>query len=297
MIKSFMGQFMEEIAEVEHDQILSACLSDIVRECRGLFEDFTEMGDPELAGIFKAILSDWIQIRKEFGEVVHLLMCGAEAVFSIRRNQPEFISTPANVNDPYQAWAFAVSRQILFFNRMTTLASYLDQSTGRQIILEFAEAALERAKAYKVQRRLAYHAIRESITSAVFPDIRRIETVSDFIFASYAVESWFNNRLVQADVGGDFVVKMKCASRSLLTLLESLKTGRELHRRLKGQLDKLENSISEMHGSESAQVETLIIDAVRIFDFYDGIFRSAQSEEMMQLAQKFSVISHERLQQ
>lgn len=287
---------MEEIAEVEHNEILSACFSDMIRECRILFNDFTEIGNPELAGIFKTILSDWIQTRNEFGVVVHLLMCGAEAVQAIQRHRPEFISTPVNIADPYKAWALTVSRQMLFFNRMTALASYLDETTGRQIVLEFAERGLEKAKSYRVQRRLAYHTLRESKTSAVFPDIRRVETVSDFIFAAYGVESWFKRRLKQTDASHDLIWNMESATDVSLLLLEKAKKGKELHRRLKGQLEKLDSSVIDMHGSETRQIETLLIEAVRIFDFYDGIFRNAQSEEMMQLAQKFTVISHERFQ-
>lgn len=288
---------MEEIAEVEHNEILSACLSDIVRECRVLFEDFTETGASELAGIFKTVLTDWIQTRSEFGAVVHLLMCGSEAVRAVRRNVLDAQHIPVRVTDPYTAWALAVSRQMLFFNRMTTLASYLDQSTGRQIVLEFAEQGLSKAKSYKVQRRLAYHALRESKTIAVFPDIRRIETESDFIFVSLAVENWFKRRLDQADTSNQFIKTMKCATSASLSLLENAKEGRSLHRRLKGQIDKLELADIEMPGSEILQTETLVIEAVRLFDFYDSIFRNAQSEGMMRLAQKFSIISYERVQQ
>lgn len=287
---------MEEIAEIEHNQILSASLSDVIRECRLLFEDFTETGNSELAGIFKTILEDWIKTRNEFGAVVHLLVCGAEAVLAVRRNEPDFIVTAASVTDPYTAWAWAVSRQMLFFNRMTTLASYLDESTGRQLVLEFAESGFELARAYREQRRLAYHALRESVSSAVFPDVRRVETVSDFIFASYAIEGWFNRRLGQTDLSNDFVHKMRSVTDTSLSLLESLKTGQTLHRRLKGQIERLENSYIEMHGTGTKQLETIIIEAVRVFDFYDLVFRNAQSEELMQLAQEFSSIAFERLQ-
>lgn len=208
---------------------------------------------------------------------------------------------PVTISDfpsQYAVWAFAVDNEMALFGDIIDLASRADGPGERAVLMKAAGDCLDRAARYRIERRIAYHALRVSEEIAQFPDIRRIDALEDFVYVALAIERYFCRLLECHDEVGGGIGAIMTATDKIIAGLEPMAQDTHPSRRLDRPLKRLEKIAGRPVGARPAGADNwarLAVEAGRIFDYYDQVFETAQDPQVMALSQRLSASAIERL--
>lgn len=292
-----MWQRSEPTPAPTDDFILSADLDRLARAhfYNGLRQRLELVGETVPASIFGSLARDSLamlpdNIRRAGREPDPA--SGAASDMGTERD-------PTNCRTAYDAWAIAVDVENRAADRLIELLSRAKDVRAKLLLLGRAREAFRRVASHRVQRRAAFHAERISEARVPFPDVRRIQSVSDLVLVALAIEKWLLRLLtirsdpIRANNNG---IRL---TRRTIERLEGLLDGRMSPRRLKKWLDRLDASLppnEEPTGPGRFWQLKMTAEAGRVFDYYDRVFVGAESEDILSEAQALSRDALKRLQ-
>ncbi len=269
--------------------VLSADLDRLARA--ELYDDLHRqhlvVGEALVAGIFASLAQDSFAMLPDTIREAGRAAMPAGALTTNAR----IMRAATTCRTAYDAWAIAVDVECAATDQLVGFLSGADDVRVKRLLLGRVRESAARTASYRMQRRAAFHAEKISEARIPFPDVRRIQIVSDLAFVAQAIERWMLRLLLQRNdhaEANDAVVEL---TRATIGRLEAFSGGHARPRRLTKWLDRLEASTGADDAHDSSlrlwQLK-LMAEAGRVFDYYDRIFAVAELEEILLEAQALS---------
>jgi rubrerythrin len=205
---------------------------------------------------------------------------------------------------PYKALAFAVHNEEIAFRFYTHVASDSDNEAVRKYAEILAREELGHAALLRAERRLAYHAERN--TSLVEPvlDPGAIHCEADLLAVAIHIDRYLADTMNMITTDSPLLLALTREVQQQISNNKNALASLALHsKELPGedissnlaQVESYHAHIEEKTNSPNSNLQRLSAYCDRCFAFYDAIVESAADESIMLAAQKLTSLALDRI--
>ena len=203
---------------------------------------------------------------------------------------------------PYKALAFAVNNEENAFRFYTHVAAEADNEAVRQYAEILAREELGHAALLRAERRLAFHAERDTNPGSAF-DPRTIQNEIELLASAIQIDRYLSDAISKIDTDSPQLAALARETRQQISNHEeALNSLAPDYREIPGLIPMLlahaeANDATTEFGSGSlgAELQRLSIYCDQSFAFYDAIVESTSDESMMRTAQTLTSSALDRI--
>jgi len=202
-------------------------------------------------------------------------------------------------SSPYKALAFAVHNEEIAFRFYTHIAAESDDKTVRHYAEILAREELRHAALLRAERRLAYHAERESSSTEPRLNPKAIHNEADLLKAAIHIDNYLAKEI---SLISSTYPELKTLSNQIqqqiinneLALKNNISPGEDILKNLE-QLKLYNSYMNNQFNKTESEIQRLWACCDRSFAFYDDIVKMATDENVMLTAQKLSSSALDRI--
>lgn len=276
-----------------------------------LASDMREAGNESAAALFERMVTE----EQEHERLLQEWMAKESIprnpdIGPIRWRDPQ-VSTTYNdeardphYSTPYKALAFAVNNEENAFRFYTHVAAESDNEAVRKYAEILAREELGHAALLRAERRLAFHAERETSAAATRPDPRNIHNEIELLAAAIQIDRYIADAIGKIDIDSAQLTTLAREIRQQASNNENVLnrmapnygelTGATIPMTL-APVDLNEEPTEEGSISPASELRRLGIYCDQSFAFYDAIVATTTDESMMQTAQSLTSSALDRI--
>ena len=207
-------------------------------------------------------------------------------------------------SSPYRALAFAVHNEEIAFRFYTHVAAESENQTVRQYAEILAREELGHAALLRAERRLAYHAERDSNMVEPRLNPKAVHNEADLLAAAIHIDHFLANEMIKVAEYSPEINSLARETRLQISNNENtlyddavnkkMSPGDEIIKNLE-QLKSYNAYMEKNDDSPNSRLQRLCACCDRSFAFYDAIVETADDENVMLTAQKLSSSALDRI--
>lgn len=207
-------------------------------------------------------------------------------------------------SSPYKALAFAVHNEEIAFRFYTHVAAESDNQTVRDYAEILAREELGHAALLRAERRLAYHAERETQSAEPRLEPKAIHNEADLLAAAIHIDLFLDNEINLISNRSPEIntlakeTKQQISSNEKTlndkTLKDNISPGEDILKNLQ-QLKLYNAHMDAQFNNHGSDLKKIWACCDRSFAFYDAIVEIATDENVMLTAQKLSSTALDRI--
>lgn len=207
-------------------------------------------------------------------------------------------------SSPYRALAFAVHNEEIAFRFYTHVAAESENETVRQYAEILAREELGHAALLRAERRLAYHAERETNMAEPRLNPKAVHNEADLLAAAIHIDHYLANEMNKLAENSPEVDSLARETRLQISSNENalfddavnkkMSPGEEITKNLE-QLKSYNAYMEKNDDSPNSRLKRLCACCDRSFAFYDAIVDMTDDENVMLTAQKLTSSALDRI--
>lgn len=207
-------------------------------------------------------------------------------------------------SSPYRALAFAGHNEEIAFRFYTHVAAESENETVRQYAEILAREELGHAALLRAERRLAYHAERETNTVEPRLNPKAVHNEADLLAAAIHIDHYLATEMSKVAENSPEINSLARETRLQISGYENalyddaknkkMSPGEEIIKNLK-QLKSYNAYMEKNDDSPNSRLQRLCACCDRSFAFYDAIVETTDDESVMLTAQKLTSSALDRI--